>query len=105
PRAPPGRLNMRRRGDEAGTRGRVLRLLRERGGVQTVAELAAALELHPNSVRFHLDTLIEHGLVARAPARPDGPGRPALRVQAVAPPRQGDSGRYRTLAEALTIGL
>lgn len=41
-----------------------------------VTELAERLNLHPNTVRFHLDALVKHGLVDRRLQEPTGPGRP-----------------------------
>lgn len=48
----------------------------------TVAELAAACEQHPNTVREHLDALIQAGLVTRTTAPARGRGRPAILYQA-----------------------
>jgi len=42
-----------------------------------IASLAAALHLHENTVREHLDGLVTVGLATREAAEPDGRGRPA----------------------------
>lgn len=49
----------------------------------SVAELAAASDLHPNVVRHHLDRLVAAGHVeVEAPVRSSGAGRPAKRYSA-----------------------
>ncbi len=66
------------RGDEDGTRERVLRIVVERGPV-TAAELAARLGITSTAVRRHLDALVGRGQL-RTMSRPSGPrgrGRPA----------------------------
>jgi predicted ArsR family transcriptional regulator len=50
----------------------------EQDGV-TVAELARQLELHPNTVREHLDALVDRGLAQRTQLPAAGRGRPAGR--------------------------
>lgn len=57
------------------------------GAVQpmTVAQIAGALELHPNSVRETLDALVKAGLVVRTRLAPQGRGRPSWAYEAVAP--------------------
>lgn len=57
-----------------GTKGRILRLLR--GGTQTADELAAALGVTANGVRFHLTELERDGLVAQQSVR-RGPRKPS----------------------------
>lgn len=42
-----------------------------------VADLAVALDSHPNGVRRHLNTLVDTGLVDAAPVPPHGRGRPS----------------------------
>lgn len=60
----------------------VLTALRESGGDQPVAAVAAALGLHRNTVREHLDRLVEAGLVERMRAHAPHRGRPAWRYRA-----------------------
>lgn len=64
-----------------------------------VKELAEATELHANTVRFHLNVLINAGYVARRGGRRSGPGRPGTVYTAATP--QVDEGGYRLLAEML----
>lgn len=63
-------------------RAAVLDALRERGRLCSVREIAEDFDLHPNTVREHLDALLDQGLVARESARPTGRGRPALMYRA-----------------------
>jgi predicted ArsR family transcriptional regulator len=50
----------------------------------SVAELAKAIELHPNVVRHHLDRLVASGHVTvEAPTKTAGAGRPAKRFSAI----------------------
>ncbi|WP_156298792.1 helix-turn-helix transcriptional regulator [Mycobacterium paragordonae] len=70
----------------SGQRLRVLEYVRAHSPVR-VAEAATALELHPNTVREHLDAVAELGLVERSAATALGRGRPATlyRVSAADP--------------------
>lgn len=88
----------------ARTRQRVLNELRAGPEPTTVAELAARLRVHPNTVRFHLDRLVARGEAERLPSPPQGPGRPAVRVRATRPTPDG-ARHYRLLAEALSHAL
>ena len=85
------------------TRARLLHLLRATGRPSSAPDLAAAVELHVNTVRSHLELLVEVGLASRTVRKPHGPGRPQVVYQAE---RQsvGDAGHdtgYRDLAAAL----
>jgi predicted ArsR family transcriptional regulator len=88
-----------------GRREEVLRALRAAQGPQSIATLAAGLRLHPNTVRFHLDSLIAAGRVRHADGGPRRPGRPALLYEAVRGMDPGGPRRYQTLAEILVMGL
>ncbi len=63
-------------------RNQVLQLLRASDEPRSIAELARAIGVHVNTVRFHLDALAASGLVERANDPPRGPGRPPLRYRA-----------------------
>ncbi|MBS1905947.1 MAG: helix-turn-helix domain-containing protein [Actinobacteria bacterium] len=83
-------------------RERLLRELETRGGAST-AELVAALGLHENTVRAHLDQLREDGQVRRIREPAAGRGRPAWRWTPVEPERQHPyAGLAATLADAVT---
>lgn len=58
------------------TRAAVLAELRSTDAAQPVNQIAAAVDLHPNSARFHLDALVEQGLALREDEPRDRPGRP-----------------------------
>ena len=68
------------------SRRRLLQALRSAAAPVDVAALAAATDLHPNTVRFHLDMLIRTGFVRESSAR------------------QGRRGRPRTVYEPTTAG-
>lgn len=87
------------------TRARVLAVLRDEGRELAITDIAAQLGVHPNTVRFHVENLIEAGQVEQAPTVPSGPGRPALRMRAVAGMDPQGPRHYRALAEALALGL
>ena len=93
--AQPDRGNQERLGP---TRAEVLQLLRKHRDPIAVAELAKDLDLHVNTVRFHLDGLTEAGLATRGTAPRTGPGRPTVVYQAVA--GLGNN-HYQDLATAL----
>lgn len=56
---------------------RVLALLLDQPEALTQAAIADAADLHPNTIREHLDTLLRRGLATRARSEPSGRGRPA----------------------------
>jgi len=60
------------------SRADVLSHLREAAQALPVTEIALAVGLHPNTARFHLDALVDQGLVVREYERRDRPGRPRL---------------------------
>ena len=84
------------------SRSRVLAMLQDTGRPLGVTEVARQLKLHPNTARFHLDGLVEAGLVDRGTEERDQPGRP--RTLYTARPEGARAGQrsYRLLAEILT---
>ncbi|MFW6204480.1 MAG: helix-turn-helix transcriptional regulator [Actinomycetota bacterium] len=84
------------------SRSRVLAALQDAGEAMGVDEVARRVRLHPNTVRFHLDALVEAGLVERSTEHRDQPGRP--RTMYAAHPGSARAGRrsYRLLAEILS---
>lgn len=90
----------------ATSRVRLLDLLRDAGEPVGVAELAAAVGLHTNTVRSHLDVLMDAGLITRIDEAPKRPGRPRalFAVAEDGPPGEGER-RYRLLAEILASYL
>ena len=81
-----------------GAQGRVLAALAQRDSPTTLAELAETTGLHENTVRGHLDALLQAGHVSRLRATPSGRGRPAWSYVAREEP-------YAALAHALSCGL
>lgn len=93
----PGRLSPRRRA--------VLDALRDSVGPQGVTEVAELLDVHPNTVRFHLDALMSQGHVERTVERSAGPGRPRTVYAARRGMDRGGARRYRLLARMLLSQL
>jgi predicted ArsR family transcriptional regulator len=81
----------------------VLELLRSRAQPLGVVEVAQQVGLHQNTVRSHLDLLVESGYAIRRSEAPSGPGRPRVVYQATAAP-EGER-NYRLLAEVLAQHL
>lgn len=67
----------------------------------TIGALAEATGLHSNTLREHLDSLVEAGVVARTRAPVKGRGRPAWLYSAVNEPASSASPEYAGLAAAL----
>ncbi len=93
-------------GEPTGHRRReVLRLLRSSAAPMSIIAIAEELGVHPNTVRFHLDSLVGDGRVEQVEPGRRGPGRPALMFQAVRQMDRGGTRHYRLLAEILTEAL
>lgn len=84
----------------SGQRLRVLEYVRAHSPVR-ITDAAAALELHPNTVREHLDAVVALGLVERATAGALGRGRPATLYRASAADPAVAVRDYAGLATAL----
>jgi len=84
---------------------RILRLLRDRETPTEIAEIAESLDVHPNTVRFHLDTLVANGQVERSTAQHDRPGRPPQLFAAVRTMDPTGPRNYRLLAEILATAM
>ncbi|MEL4504512.1 helix-turn-helix domain-containing protein [Luteococcus sp. H138] len=85
-------------------RAAVLEAVRERGRLCSVREIAQDFDLHPNTVREHLDALLEQGLVAREASSPTGRGRPALMYRATSA-SQDVARDYELLSDVLAEQL
>lgn len=87
------------------SRARVLGVLQQTGEPLGVSEIARRVGLHANTVRFHLDALVEAGIVDRTSEEREQPGRP--RSLYLARPGTARTGRrsYRLLAEILASYL
>ena len=64
----------------------VLELLRSRAQPLGVGEVAQHVGLHQNTVRSHLDLLVDAGYAIRRSEAPSGPGRPRVVYEATAAP-------------------
>ncbi len=71
----------------------------------SITQIAERLGVHPNTARFHLDTLIDEGRVELAESEHKGRGRPAQMFRAVRQMDRGGTRRYRLLAEILASGI
>ena len=71
----------------------------------SIVDIAEMLDVHPNTVRFHLDTLVSSGRVEQVAPDRHGPGRPALMFRATRRMDPGGPRHYRILAEILANGL
>lgn len=66
-----------------------------------ITELAERLEIHPNTVRFHLDALVAQGLVDRRLEEPSGRGRPRTVYTPHPGMDRGGQRQYQLLAKIL----
>jgi predicted ArsR family transcriptional regulator len=87
--------------ESLGRRGDVVRVLRAVHSPMSIATIADTLDVHPNTVRFHLDTLVSTGRVEQVAGDRKGPGRPALMFRATQRMDPGGLRRYQLLAEIL----
>ncbi len=93
-------------GPEAtGRRRAVLRILRASSAPLSIVAIAAKLDVHPNTVRFHLDSLTADGRVQHVEPARRGPGRPPRMFQAVPQMDRAGTRHYRLLAEILAVSL
>jgi predicted ArsR family transcriptional regulator len=88
-----------------GRRRDALRVLRAAPGAMSITAIADELGVHPNTVRFHLETLVSDGRVEHVEPDRRQPGRPPLMFRAVRQMDRGGARRYRVLAEILINGL
>ncbi|OJZ69700.1 transcriptional regulator [Mycobacterium paraffinicum] len=92
-------------GESAGRRREVLRVLRSSPDAMSIAAIADVLGVHPNTVRFHLETLVGDGQVEHVELDRKGPGRPPLMFRAVRQMDRGGTRHYRLLAEVLATAF
>ena len=86
-------------------RSEVLRVLKASPEPMTIVAIAETIGVHPNTVRFHLDSMLESGQVERATAERRTPGRPPLLFVAARGMDQEGPRDYRALAELLALGF
>lgn len=70
-----------------------------------VTAIADELGVHPNTVRFHLDTLVSDGRVEQVQPEGKRPGRPPSMFRVVRRMDPGGPRHYRLLAEILAASL
>lgn len=83
----------------------VLDTLRRAPQPLRIADIATRLDMHPNTVRFHLRALVERGQVEQLTAHRGTPGRPARLFQITTGMDPTGPRRYRLLAEVLADSL
>lgn len=76
-------------------------MLRASPDPMSIAAIADLLAVHPNTVRFHLESLVGDGQVEQVEPSRKGPGRPPLMFRAVRQMDRGGTRHYRMLAEIL----
>ena len=70
-----------------------------------VAELAARVGVHPNTIRWHLGALADRGAVSSTPQAHHGRGRPRIVYRAEPERTPGTRDEYRLLATILSSTL
>jgi predicted ArsR family transcriptional regulator len=83
----------------------VLQALRVSAVPLDVQAIAEQVGLHTNTVRSHLDQLMDAGLVKNEVEERKTPGRPRLLFRATSTPGAGLEGSYKVLAEVLASGI
>ena len=89
----------------SGRRADVLRILKERPGPLSINDIADELSVHPNTVRFHLERLVELGQVKRVRSDRRVTGRPPLLFGPVRRMDPTGPRQYQVLAELLVQSL
>lgn len=87
------------------TRARVLQRVRATSDALTVSELADELDLHANTIRFHIQALQESGLIAPEQQRTGTRGRPRVGYRVSARGARSGERNYRLLADVLVSDL
>lgn len=83
------------------SRATLLETLRSQRDAVSLSALVAATGLHRNTVREHMDALVDEGLVERQRAASEGRGRPAWLYRATFGPQATVGNEYAGLATAL----
>ena len=83
----------------------MLRILTDSEQPLGIAEIAERLDVHANTVRFHLDALVDNGQVRRVEPTRGAPGRPAQMFTAVRRMSPDGPRQFRMLAGMLAHGL
>ena len=83
----------------------VLAALRSSDSPMSIIEMARQLDLHPNTVRYHLRSLTDDGQVEQVEPARHSPGRPPLMFRAHRGMDPSGPRNYRLLAEVLAADL
>ena len=83
----------------------ILNELRSSESPMSILDIAGRLELHPNTVRFHLQALVERGRVERVEPTRGVPGRPPLMFRACSGMDPAGPRNYLLLAGALAASV
>jgi predicted ArsR family transcriptional regulator len=98
-------VSSRPSGEPTRRRDQILATLRGAPNPLSIKRLAEMVSVHPNTVRFHVDRLVEIGRVEVLHGEIEGPGRPATLYRARQEmDRQGRT-NYRLLARIMTSRL
>ena len=89
----------------SGRRRDVLAVLRAADAPRSIGEVAEDLAVHPNTVRFHLQALVNAGQVECVEVDHDKPGRPPLMFQAVTGMDPAGPRNYQMLAGILADAI
>lgn len=87
------------------TRARVLAAIRTSADALTLDQIAAALGVHRNTVRFHAGALEADGLVVAEPRPTGGKGRPRMAYAPTSAGVRSGARNYRMLADVLVAHL
>lgn len=91
--------------EHPGRRRDVLRVLKAAADPMSIAAIADELGVHPNTVRFHLDTLVSDGRVEHVEPERKRPGRPPLMFRALRQMDPEGPRHYQVLAEILATSI
>jgi predicted ArsR family transcriptional regulator len=83
----------------------VVETLRSSPSPMSIVEIARRLRVHPNTVRFHLQTLTSDGRVERVESTRTTPGRPPLMFRAHHGMDPTGPRNYQGLSEALAASM
>ncbi|HEY3869880.1 MAG TPA: helix-turn-helix domain-containing protein [Actinocrinis sp.] len=88
-----------------GRRRVILSILQASPTPLSVQEIAERMDVHPNTVRFHLDRLVEAGRAQRLLGEIAGPGRPPIVYRTSRTMDRSGPSNYRLMATMLTSYL
>ncbi len=88
---------------QGGRRTHIIQLLRDAKEPLSVADVARLVDIHINTARFHLESLVDAGLATRETEVRDKPGRRRVLYTGTLPNQTHERAQgYRLLAEILT---